>query len=173
MHFEYTDYVMGCMVLPICVILFAVTFFIFVLLHGLTAIKHNGFSYRKLVHIVLALLVCCFFFILNIGRLFHGGFYLVAEREHDAVKMQGTISDINDLNRFSFPELKNVYKDGQTNGAQLIINGITCIAISSGDLEVGDFVTVTYLPRSKYILSIEKEIGVTQKAQSYDMPNGT
>lgn len=173
MYFEYTDYVMGCMVLPICVILFAVAFFIFALIHELAAIKQSGFSYRKLVHIVLALLVCGFFFLLNIGRLFHGGFYLVAERENDAVIMQGAISDINDLNRFSFPELKNVYRDGQPNGAQLVINGITCIAISSGDLEVGDFVTVTYLPRSKYILSIEKEIGVTKKAQSYGMPNGT
>ena len=93
---------------------------------------------------------------LNIGRLLHGGIYLITEREEDAVEISGTISSIENLSRFSFPELNKEYRSVQPNGAKIMVGDIPCVATSSGDFAVGDYVTVLYLPQSKYVLSIEK-----------------
>lgn len=104
--------------------------------------------------LVLVLLVCGFFLCMNVGRLLHGGIHLIYEREADAIELQGEISEIRGLGRFSFPELESEYGYGETNGVQFTIDGIECSAIVQGSLEVGDQVIVVYLPKSGYILSI-------------------
>lgn len=106
--------------------------------------------------LIATLLICTVFLSLNIGRLLHGGIYLITEREEDAVEISGTISSIENLSRFSFPELNKEYRTVQPNGAKIMVGDIPCVATSSGDFAVGDYVTVLYLPQSKYVLSIEK-----------------
>ncbi len=85
---------------------------------------------------------------------------MLNEKETDAVEMQGYISDIRGLGRFAFPKLKSDYGYGETNGVEFTINGVQCTAIVKGSLEVGDYVSVVYLPKSGYVLFIA-EVPVT------------
>ena len=156
MHFAYDDYVKGCLILPACITLLTTAFLISPLVHGIAEIRRNGFSSQIIKKLIATLLICTVFLSLNIGRLLHGGIYLITEREEDAVEIRGTISSIENLSRFSFPELNKEYRSVQPNGAKIVVGDIPCVATSSGDFAVGDYVTVLYLPQSKYVLSIEK-----------------
>ena len=122
--------------------------------HFVTVIIQQKLSSRDVINILLAVLVCGFFLCMNVGRLLHGGIHLTYERESNAVELQGEILEIKELGRYSFPKLKTEYGYGETNGVQLVIDGVECTAVTRGILEVGDNVTVTFLPQSGYILSI-------------------
>lgn len=154
MQFEYAQYVSGCLVLPISVSLFMLPILVFAVLHLTTGIIHREISSRDVAGFLLAVLVCGFFLCMNVGRLLHGGIHLIYERESDAVEFQGNILEINELGRYSFPELESEYGHGDKNGIQILIDGVECTAIARGELAVGDNVTISYLPRSRYVLSI-------------------
>ena len=160
MQFAYDDYVKGCLILPACITLLTIGWLVSPLARGIAEIKRNGFSAKVVKRLAAVLLICAVFLSLNIGRLLYGGICLVAEREEDAVEISGTISSIENLSRFSFPELNNEYRSVQPNGAKIVVGDVPCVAVSSGEFAVGDFVTVVYLPQSRYVLSIEK--GTTQ-----------
>ena len=154
MHFEYTQYVRGCLIIPIFVSLFALSMLISIASHFLTGIIQQKLSSRDVINLMLAVLVCSFFLCMNVGRLLYGGIHLTYERESNAVELQGEILEIKKLGRYSFPEFKTKYGYGETNGVQFVIDGVECTAVTRGTLEVGDNVTVTFLPKSGYILSI-------------------
>ena len=154
MHFEYTQYVRGCLIIPISVSLFALSMLISTASHFVTVMIRQKLSSRYVINLLLAVLVCSFFLCMNVGRLLHGGIHLIYERESNAVELQGEILEIKELGRYSFPELKTEYGYGETNGVQFVIDGVKCTAVTRGTLEVGDNVTVTFLPQSGYILSI-------------------
>ena len=154
MHLEYTQYVRGCLIIPISVSLFALSMLISTASHFVTVMIKQKLSSRDVINLLLAVLVCSFFLCMNVGRLLHGGIHLIYERESNAVELQGEILEIKELGRYSFPELKTEYGYGETNGVQFVIDGVECTAVTRGTLEVGDNVTVTFLPQSGYILSI-------------------
>lgn len=106
------------------------------------------------VNLLLAISVCVFFLCMNLGRLFHGGICLIWERETDAVDVYGVITEIKDLGRFAFPNMESDYGYSDKNGVQFTIDGTKCTAISKGEFVVGDYVAVSYLPESGYVLSI-------------------
>lgn len=156
MYFEYSQYVRSCLILP----LFVTVFFLIILFSCISQFFgmrfHNNIHSIDIAKLLLTVLVCTFFLCMNIGRILHGGIHLIYERDSDAIEIQGEISNIEELGRFSFPELKTDYGYGETNGVQFTINGIKCSAALQGNLNVGDNVTVIYLPQSGYILSIVK-----------------
>lgn len=154
MQFEYDQYVRACLVVPLSISLFMLSMLFLSGAYLITAILRRKVSSRHLVDFLLAVLVCGFFLFMNVGRLLHGGIHLIYERESDAVELQGKIVEIKELGRYSFPEIKTEYGYGETNGVRFIIDGVECTAVTKGNLAVGDDVTVIYLPRSGYILSI-------------------
>jgi len=154
MNFEYTQYVRGCLIIPVFVSLFALPMIVSAVVDLITVIIHQKLSSRAVVNFLFSVLVCGFFLCMNAGRLLHGGIHLIYEKESDAVEVQGKILEIKELGRYSFPELETEYESSETNGVQFLIDGVECTAVTRGALEVGDNVTVTFLPKSGYILSI-------------------
>lgn len=154
MNFEYTQYARGCLIIPILVSLFALSMLISAVSHFITVIIEHKLSSRDGINLLLPVLICSFLLCMNAGRLLHGGIHLIYERESNAVELQGEILEIRELGRYSFPELKTEYGHDVTNGIQFLIDGVECTAITRGTLAVGDKVTVIFLPRSGYILSI-------------------
>ena len=154
MYFEYAQYVRGCLILPVFISLFTLCPLLSAVSHFLSVIIQRKLSSRDVVNTLIAVLMCGFFLCMNVGRLLHGGIHLIYERESHAVEFQGEILEIKELGRYSFPELKTEYGYGEKNGVLFLIDGVECTAITSGNLEVGDHVTVTYLPQSGYVLSI-------------------
>ena len=154
MLFDYSQYLRGCLVIPLFVSLFFLHFLLSILGRFLTTFVRGTVNLKEIVSLGIAVLVCAFFLCMNVGRLLHGGVHLFYERVSDAITVQGEISAINDLGRYSFPEMKNEYGYEETNGVQFVIGEVVCTAPTNGVLDVGDYVTVTYLPQSSYILSI-------------------
>ena len=103
---------------------------------------------------LLFILLFGFLLYINVGTILHGGIYLLNECEADAVEMQGHIEEIKDVEAYSFPNLGSEYGIGQ--GVEFTIDGIQCTAILQGSLEVGDYVSVKYLPKSGYVLYISQ-----------------
>ncbi|MDE7271071.1 MAG: hypothetical protein K2N81_11435 [Acetatifactor sp.] len=119
-------------------------------------IMSKQWDWKKYAFHVLWLVGSWVVVFIQIGVLCNGGIYLRDEKETDAVEMQGEISDIKGLGSFSFPVVKGNYRHEEKNGYEFIINGVQCKAVLKGSLEVGDYVTVKYLPKRGYILYIGK-----------------
>ena len=106
-------------------------------------------------HIFGIVLFSCFL-AMFVGILANGGAAVGHEENCDAVRMEGSIEDIENLYTFSFPKTSPKYseREGEISGYRFWINGISCIAFEKGNLQVGDTVTVLYLPKSRYVLEI-------------------
>ena len=156
MYFNYEAYVLECLTLPAQELIFTILLLFFLIWNIRSVDLPRGAS---VVGILIGLWVCgfsCMYF----GQLHHGGIYLIKETEADAVQMQGYITRMEELGDFSLPIIECDYyenpKYGDPNGYEFTINGIQCTAPTNGSLKVGDYVEVEYLPKSGYILYIDK-----------------
>ena len=154
MYFDYGSYKTFCFGAPA---FGAVTFSIVILFHGLwlayVAWSKKWNWWKNGPHLLLIIgmgITLC----MEVGALLNGGIYLRDEKETDAIEMHGEISDIRGLEEFTFPVVKGDYDYDKVNGYEFIIDGVHCKAVRKGSLEVGDYVTVKYLPKSGYILYI-------------------
>ena len=160
MYFDYAGYVRECLNIPleelISLILGTLGAIIFLIYMKHTLRTFPGIRFLILIVVLSTIDETC----LVIGELSHGGIYLLREKESDAVEMKGEITEITGLNDYSLPIIECDYyenmKYGDPNGYEFTINGIQCTAPVKGSLKLGDYVSVTYLPKSGYILYIDK-----------------
>ena len=156
MIFQYSKYIRGCFFVPLLVFIFFSFYLISVLIPFFTQLKKSTLTPQKIQQYLVGFLVGAFFLTMNGGRLLNGGIFLMFEKESDAIVVEGQISQINELGIFSFPELSSDYGNGDSNGVEIVINGVGYAVPVCGDLQVGDEVVLTVLPKSKYILEIRK-----------------
>ena len=151
MDFEYSQYFEACLLNPIVVSIFFLTALI-------PAIKQSIKNFnvyvnkKEVVKFICVLSVFILFFTVNAGRLLYGGIYLTFERATDCEVLEGEIEDVQNVNNFLFP----ITDSGEA--VRFSIQGKECTAFSLGDFQVGDYVTVKYLPRSGYVLSVQGKI---------------
>ena len=85
---------------------------------------------------------------------------MIKEVETDVICTRGNIEKIEALSVYSLPIIECDYYEnpayGDPTGYEFTINNFQCTASVKGDLKVGDYVEVEYLPKSGYILYIEK-----------------
>ena len=153
MNFEYNLYKTYCYESQVFVVLVFSFGIVLATIAAVQALRKNINLKKALISgffiLGYALIIC-----INIGQLLHGGIYLHDEKETDAIELQGEISDIRGLSEFLFPVVKGDYLHEEKNGYEFTVNGVKCQAVLKGSLEVGDYVTVKYLPKSGYILYI-------------------
>ena len=154
MQFSYSQYLRGCLVIPILVSVFALCALTPSAFRCISSVFRHKFSSREASSLASTALILFLICGTHIGQLLHGGIHLIYERESDAVEFQGEIAEIRELREYAFPRLKTEYGEGSRNGVEFVIDGIECSAPTSGTLRVGDYVTVRYLPECGYILSI-------------------
>ena len=157
MQFLYHQYLMTSLIFPLFIIGIALVGIIPELFQMNYAIFHNH-TYQSMhfVRTLSVLLISGFFICIGTSRLMYGGIHLIYERESDAVVVHGQIESIEELDILAFPSLNCKYTEGNTHGIQITINGIHYTAIEKGTLESGDSVVIKYLPKSRYILHIDK-----------------
>ncbi len=155
MIFEYDAYWRNICSVP----LFGIVWSLFTLLVGIIAficfikLKKKKEIVITLVAVLLWIISLPFYNRNDIINLQNGGIYLLEEKEDDVISKTGIIENIVEPSEM-FPQFKG-YHDGKYKyGADITIGGEVYLAIDSGDFEVGDRVTITYLPKSKVILSI-------------------
>ena len=153
MYFDYSWYVRGCLTWPGIRGLVCLLFLTTDILWCIRQILRKKLTRDMVISSLLSILIVGFMLYLNAGILCNGGIYLLHEKESDAVEMRGDISAIRDAEEaegYDFPK----FSSGPV--IQCTINDIKCIAIDTGSLQVGDYVLVRYLPKSRYVLYIDK-----------------
>ena len=79
----------------------------------------------------------------------NGGIYLLEESEEDVCVYTGFIEDVREPSE-RFPGFKASHR----YGADILIDGEWYFAVTCAPYAVGDQITIQYMPKSKFILSI-------------------
>lgn len=156
-RYDYSMYYEGCFVFPTIFLIIAIIILSCASLQFVKSAISHQVNTKTIATSLISILICGFLIVLNGSRIIHGGIYLTNEKERDAITCDGRITQINKLDIFEFPELETETDsslDNITNGVQFIVDEMACVAITKGPFEVGDAVTVTYLPKSRYVLAI-------------------
>lgn len=146
MDFSYNDYWDVTFLIPATVFASAVILFCVFSVRFFTA---KGKTTKKIFGYVFCLCIVVFISFSEIKFLSNGGFYLLKEKESDAVSCSGTIESVCEPSEY-IPG----FKISHNYGADIIINGERYFAVTCGEFEEGDYVTIKYLPSSHFILSI-------------------
>lgn len=156
MIFDYDLYYQSCFIGPIRGLCWFSLFVVVFIINTIVQVCRKNFKDKDIAGLVMTI---SFFLIISvyIGQLTYGGIHLAKEKESDAIVLTGEISEIQLIHRNSMPYITNEYGCSETGGVEFTISGVQCSAPTNGDLKVGDYVKVLYLPQSGYILSIEPE----------------
>ena len=155
MNFDYNLYYRGCLIVPCVLIIFVVVVLVAAMVPFIKKLFLHTVKPNDVVKLILLLLVCVILSFGKISILANGGLQLLNESESDAIILEGEIQEVVEIGGYFFPNFGSKY-DEASNGFNLTINGTKCTMPIKGEFDVGDDVRVSYLPRSGYVLSIEK-----------------
>ena len=96
----------------------------------------------------------------EIKRLSIGGIYLLAEKKEDTESISGIIEKMDETDIFIRRKYYNV-ENNAGKGEFIFVNGNRYYLMTYGDLKIGDCVVMQVLPKSRFVLEINK------------IPNGT
>ena len=150
MTFELEPYWRNNFFVP-CLILLFFTFWLlsFAWSLGSKLIKKEPITQESVIMIFMSIGIVYGMFSFSINTFRNGGIYLINEKEDDAITQTYIIDEISEPS-----ELYPYFKHNHKFGADITMDGEIYFAVEAGDFKPGDTVTVTYLPKSKVILSI-------------------
>jgi len=153
MFFEYRDYLITTFVLPILAVI--VSIFVIVLIVYYCLFKIKIISMENILKLIFVIVVSACLFVPCCVSLANGGIYLLRERENDAEVITGTIESVCEPSK-RVPTYKGDVQqtDKTVHGADIVIDGKEYLSGSCVGFKEGDCVSITYLPRSRFILSI-------------------
>lgn len=148
MEFSFEEYAKKGLLLPLAQIGIAVAVFVLNIISLVYCHFENGSA-----SIVMVLFALGFMFLVMCKQTLSGlkhTWYLITEREWDAVVMQGEVQDVVSL-KYS----PNYCMPGETTAkaALLTIDGEELYLMSADGLAVGKALIIRYLPKSRVVLS--------------------
>ena len=84
-----------------------------------------------------------------------GGIHLAYERPKAAVTVEGTLDTVKPLSAWN--GIRYMAYGENSSGYEYTIGNLTLTGMAKGTLEPGDEVSVTYLPKSGFVLTIEEQ----------------
>lgn len=142
MTFSYSEYSQTFLLYPLVFIIFLTPMLISIahaLIRCLLDSFTNNLKEIATLGFVCVIVVCAI--ISSISTLASGGAWLFVENETSSVEATGTITEIERVGKHEY---------------QFMMNGTMYTIIDTGDFGEGDFVSITYLPKSKYVLSMQE-----------------
>ena len=112
--------------------------------------KNKGFHIKYLFAFLMAIWLA----VSPINVLVNGGIYLLTEKQDDAIQITGVVEATKTLD--GYKGFKYTIDKKTYFGAFVTVNGTKYHLMHCGDLQVGDSVTAVVLPKSKFILQINK-----------------
>ena len=150
MSFDYEAYWRSNFAVPVFVLLFFILWIIPLIKSFVSkVVKHEPLTKESIIMLFIGVCFTFVMFSFSINSLKNGGIYLINEKESDATTETYIIEKIDEPSKL-YPYFKYDHK----YGSDITINGETYFAVETGDFKEGDLVTITYLPKSKVILSI-------------------
>lgn len=147
MIFTYSDYKEVVLTFPLIkgIISFVILLiFVFVLYN---TIKKGE---KITLYITFGTIVPLLFVLSSLFQLQYG-IHLFFESENDAIVFVGEIESIDDV----FHSPRYYYEEKAVYASIVTIDGLELYFMTSGDLSVGDYVEIKYLPRSTFVLEVE------------------
>ena len=148
MIFDFNYYLNAGLINPIII----GAFILFALLSSVISvyktIRLAAFEKSSLLKDIVMIFGFILLLSINIVRLSDGGFWLLFEDESDSIITHGEISSIEEISTMRFPNI-NGY------GKEITIDDEQYISMHFDEYEIGDYVEIRYLPKSKYVLSIQ------------------
>ena len=156
MTFAYSDYYKLCFLIPLFIATLSDMLLIGILTEPVEADPDRKKRIFVIVRNLIFVAVTVNLFSHGMGRLMNGGAYLLVEKPFDAIEVTGTISEIKTLNEFIMIPTKEYYDydSGEKTSYGFTVDGIEIKSFGKGKFQEGDEVTVLYLPKSGYLLSI-------------------
>ena len=155
MTFSFFSYLLNNLMLPVFAIVF-VGYPVFQTIFRLIGQKVRGEQVELpgfqavLMFIVLIVLLVILFNMLISG----GGLGLITDRADDALTVEGVIEEIHPGTIWSNP--RYTVNGEISNGYTLVIDGVECFSMAKGELEIGDTVSASYMPKTGYVLNIQE-----------------
>ena len=156
MAFSYWEYFIYNLMLPVFGIAFvAVPTFRLVMrvleqyATGRQRVKWDG---QSVVFFVLMVVIGV---VLAVNLFTSKSIHLAYERPKAAVTVEGTLEQVKAGSVWSGN--RYTYNGENTYGYTYIVDGVEMKGMAKGTLEPGEQVTVTYLPKSGYVLAIEEQ----------------
>ncbi len=115
--------------------------------------KCKNLTLKELIKYIVGLLVSITLISVNLIPLIRGGIFLIAEKEEDAIKIEGVIEELHELSSFGGYK----YNFEQNNGESIVLNGVKYYLMTYDKLQVGDNVLIRVLPKSRLILEIRRQ----------------
>ena len=166
MLFDYNIYLRGNLIFPAIVIIFITITSITTIITNIKKLikekkKIDDLEANHLMGLLMAIAIPLIFYIHTVGPLSNGGIYLISEREKDIVVIEGYIDEIQyvEVGDTIMSKFPNQYRYGEYNAVLLNVNGdvVKGPSMILKEFETGDYVVISYLPKSGYILEIQSE----------------
>ena len=148
MKFEYDEYKSASLNFPIGIVLFCIMLIIsMIVLYFVIGYKKDQ---RSLLQLYVSFAIPILLIIPSLIYL-SSGYHLLSENEQDYIIYTGEIIEIN------VPiKSPRYYYDGEAVSASIItVDDLELYFMTSGNLQIGDTITVKYLPKSTYVLEVE------------------
>ncbi len=147
MTFEYKDYYSLSLKIPLglCIIFSILLIIIIIKIINIPSDKAKFTISNSISIIILILLILSF-----VMRLDYG-IHLLYENEYDYKSMCGKIETIEDV----YFSPRYYYNDKAVHAKIITIDGKRLYFMTNGELEVGDYIKVEYLPKSTFVLKVE------------------
>lgn len=148
MKFDYRLYYRNLFFVP-CMVCIALLVFLVVIDEGLS--RHIHESSHLAYYVFSSIITSVMFVVVLVSS--RQGFYLIKEKESDAVEVTGIVTDTRVVvGSFRY------YLDGKVYRADwLVVDEKKYYIISAHDIRLGELVRLKYLPRSRIVLQYEKE----------------
>lgn len=150
MSFDYNEYYHALVLSPAIFLAFGFVIFVLGIIFQIKPqlmprkIKEQ-FKFAGLLISLLALLISLFV----VTTTSH--FSLIHDKEEQVIETSGTITKMY----FDRYHMKMYYENEYVNPMYIVISDKTYYIMTIGDFEVGDEVTIDYLPKSMIIMNIE------------------
>ncbi len=157
MKFRYNYYRKTLLLVPLFVIAFVLATLFILSMNIFTGNNFSKFNLSKII-ILLCLLICLSeFFIDSIGHLKYG-IFLLTQKSSNSLKTTGEIEKIIELkNPFvhNYKYARRDYETKNSNAHLITISGKQYYFMIKGDLQVGEYVEIKYLPKSTIVLEVK------------------
>ena len=154
MKYDYSVYYRQNCVVPLILALFSLAFLSYVLIVFWRSGKKESTDYAK---VFLFLCIGCFLLGINVVSLSRGGIFLLFEKETDQIQIEGIVEETIEIDSLTGAEYRddNPFRN-HGHGEALVIKGEKYYLTSYGDTKVGDYVRLSILPKSHFVLELNR-----------------
>ena len=152
MIYDYNVYFRQNCIVPLCLAVFSLILCIisFVSFFKGRVTQPN----KKYIAFIAFISTSLFLMIINLFPLFRGGIYLLYEKETDQIQVSGKIEDMIEIDFLTGAKYRTENNNG--NGEIIVVNSKKYYLTTYGDFDVGDYVILHVLPRSRFVLKLER-----------------